>query len=87
MTWLIGMVYCCIVRLSIYVVSCCDVTFKVLQHIRKTFLEVGRDAKSTHRQVYKSNIIEMFLLLPNQSLNFLTRNPLLIQEYRCTYQE
>ena len=55
---------------SKYVVSCCHVKFKVLQHIRKTFGEVVKDAKSTHRQVYKYNIIAIFLLLPNQGLIF-----------------
>ena len=55
---------------SIYVVSCCHIKFKVLQHIKKTFVEVVKDAKSTHRQVYKSSIIEIFMLLPNQGLIF-----------------
>ena len=55
---------------SNYIVSCSHVRFKVLQHIKKTFGEVVKDAKSTHRQVYKSNIIEMFLLLPSQGLIF-----------------
>ena len=35
---------------------------------RKTFGEVVKDAKSTYRQVYKFDIIEIFLLLPNQGL-------------------
>ena len=37
---------------SNYVVFCCLVKFKVLQHIRKTFGEFVKDAKNTHRQVY-----------------------------------
>ena len=59
-------------------VNPCDENFyfifqvKILQrqNLTKTFGEVVKDAKSTHRQVYKSNIIEIFLLLPNQGLIF-----------------
>ena len=51
--WMAEYVVCCSYGNSYcqskYVVSCCDVTFKALQHIKKTFGEVVKDAKSTHR--------------------------------------